>query len=84
MENRLTLLAKELSSRLPARQGMLTSLEVRVWADEDEGYIYCAPKARSFGYGSILYVKEIVLFAEYHDLDVSTEEFETGAGLKLS
>ena len=83
-EKDYTLLAKELRSRLP--EPSLPTMEVRVWGDNEEGYIYCAPATEGlFGRaGYILYVEEIVLFAQYHGLSVHTCAFETGAGLSLS
>ncbi len=80
-------LAAELLDRLP--KNVMETMNVRVWVDESDcDCIHCAPEvgdASGWGYGGyILYVKEIVLFAQYHDLDVSTKVYQTGAGLCLS
>lgn len=84
-------LAAELEARLPKQEAPgLESMNVRVWSEKDEdmdtGEIHCAPATRGvLGMdGYIMYVEEIVLFAKYHDLDVYTCSYETGAGLRLS
>jgi len=79
----LVALAAELQNRLPVQK--IESMNVRVWADEEDGGIHCAPAVDGIlpGCGYILYVEEILLFAKYHDMSISTKTYETGAGLCL-
>lgn len=79
--SKLEELALELKKYLPEHP--FESLRPRIWVDKEGEYIYVAPVG-GFCSDYVTYVKEVALFAQYHDLDVSTANFETGAGLKLS
>ena len=74
-------LAAELAGRLPKHPNF-PSLDVRVWA-EDEG-INVAPAVREWYGNRVHYVREVVTFADYYELDVTTWNFGTGSGLRLS
>ena len=75
-------LAEELRERIPV-QPSFPMMNVDIWADEDNGCINCAPsEGGKFG-DTVIYVKEIARFAEYHDLSLHTKTFARGAGLEL-
>lgn len=83
-EKDLKALAAELQERLPVQEAY-PKMNVNVYADEEGGCIHCEPaKERPFGLdGSVVYVKEIALFAEYHGLSAHTYLYTTGTGLVL-
>lgn len=73
-------LAEELRAFLG--EPSLDAMAFCVWADSEDEMICVAP-AETCDFKTFYYVKEVALFAAYHDMSLATQEYETGAGLRL-
>ena len=78
-ERNWTALAEELRTRIPVHRG-LPCIDITV--NEERGHIDCAPAGGDV-WDYIFDVKDIVTFAEYHNLAVVTRVYPTGAGLQI-
>ena len=83
MEKNLHILAEELRRRIPVQR--IESMNVKIWAETDDvdGSIYIAPAKGGFCADTVRCVKDVALFAAYHEMYLNTKSFETGAGLEL-